>query len=97
MGTISHIEIGGGKRPKPPSAADLRNGMTALRMCRAATDDLPRMVQASVIASLIAEFLALWPDNSRGEILRILNKHAHAALELITGEPPPDAPPDTAA
>lgn len=93
---ISRFEIVRGDRPNQPvsdaAAADLADGMATLRACRGAVEGVPLKVAGSVISTMMAEFLARWPENSRGEILRILNAQASAALELL--DPPP---PDTAA
>lgn len=91
---ISPFEIVRGDRPAEPSsaplAADLANGVAALRACRGMLEPLPVPTVGTVLSSLMAEFLARWPQSSQGEILRLLIKQANAALELLSPPPPPD-------
>lgn len=91
MGTVSPFEIVRGDRPREPSPADVAAGMATLKACRGALEGLPRPVRGSVISSLIAEFLATWPESLRGEILRMMNTQASTALEFITSRSPDDA------
>lgn len=91
MDTISQTETANGNRPKEPTSRDTADGIAALRIGRALLDPLKLAVHATVLSALVAEFLARFPANSRGEMLRMLTAQVSGALELMTDEPPPDA------